>query len=102
MTCQYNSTLLQSIYELFGGLKKKWPGITTIATLDWQSLPPNAPVDIWVDDYADYGMSDSYLHPTPKELLRQRWLAENPRHQYWWYARHHHKLCVRTLRILLP
>ena len=31
-----------------------------------------------VDEYADYGKSDSYLIPTAKETLRQSWLASKP------------------------
>ena len=79
---QYN----QSVYEIFGGLKKQWPTLKTMAVLDWQNFPSDLPLDIWVDEYADYGKSESYLTPTPKEKLRQNWLASNPdSHQFWWY-----------------
>ena len=63
----------RSVYEIFGGLKKKWPSLTTMAVLDWQTFPADLPLDIWVDEYADYGSSPSYLEPTPKEKLRQTW-----------------------------
>eukprot|EP00035_Acanthoeca_spectabilis_P017163 m.358835 g.358835 ORF g.358835 m.358835 type:complete len:670 (-) comp16619_c0_seq85:933-2942(-) len=74
-----------AVYEIFGGLKKKWPTLTTMAVLDWQTFPSDLPLDIWVDEYADYGTSASYLEPTPKETLRQSWLASGETHQFWWY-----------------
>ena len=55
------------------------------AVLDWETFPPDLPLDIWVDEYTDYGTSESYLVPTGKEKLRQRWLESNPSHQFWWY-----------------
>lgn len=75
-----------SVYEIFGGLKKKWPSLTTMAVLNWQTFPSDLPLDIWVDEYADYGESISYTLPTPKEKLRQSWLASSPTHQFWWYT----------------
>ena len=59
--------------------------MTTIAVLDWQSFPADLPLDAWVDEYADYGSSPSFLQPTRKEALRQTWLASHPTHQFWWY-----------------
>eukprot|EP01052_Picozoa_sp_SAG31_P038284 SAG31_NODE_5085_length_2753_cov_2.660512_4_plen_136_part_00 len=53
--------------------------------LDWETFPSDLPLDIWVDEYADYGRSESYLVPTPKEKLRQSWLRSKPNHQFWWY-----------------
>ena len=74
----------ESVFEIYGALKNKWPSITTMAALDWEDFPAKLPLDIWVDEYADYGTSDSYLNPTPKETLRQSWLASKPNHQFWW------------------
>jgi hypothetical protein len=74
----------QSVYEIFGGLKRKWPGLTTMAVLDWQTFPSDLPLDIWVDEYADYGSSPSYMQATPKEKLRQGWLASSSKKQFWW------------------
>lgn len=74
-----------SVYEIFGAIKKKFPDVTTMAVLDWQTFPSDLPLDIWVDEYADYGVSPSYTVPTPKEQLRQNWLSSNPNHQFWWY-----------------
>ena len=51
-----------------------------------ETFASDLPLDIWVDEYADYGTSDSYLNPTPKETLRQSWLASKPNHQFWWCA----------------
>ena len=74
----------QSVYTIFGGLKAKWPALKTMAVLDWQTFPSDLPLDIWVDEYADYGKSESYDKPTPKETLRQNWLASKSNHQFWW------------------
>ena len=75
----------QSVYTIFGGLKKKWPTLKTMAVLNWQTFPSDLPLDIWVDEYADYGTSESFDKPTPKEILRQNWLASKSNHQFWWY-----------------
>ena len=74
----------QSVYTIFGGLKAKWPTLKTMAVLDWQTFPSDLPLDIWVNEYADYGKSESYDKPTPKETLRQNWLASKSNHQFWW------------------
>ncbi len=29
----------ESVYEIFGGLKKQWPKLTTMAVLDWCAPP---------------------------------------------------------------
>lgn len=46
----------QSVYEIFGGLKKKWPTLKTIAVLNWETFPSDLPLDVWVDSYSDYGV----------------------------------------------
>ena len=61
--------------EIFGGIKAKWPQIRTVATLDWEVFPADLPLNVWVDEYADYGSSPDYRTPTAKEKLRQSWLA---------------------------
>ena len=32
----------------------RWPALTTMAVLDWETFPSDLPLDIWVDEYADY------------------------------------------------
>ena len=81
----------ESVYEIFGAIKDKWPGIRTIATLNWEEFPLDLPINVWVDYVSDYGASPSYKTPTAKELLRQRWLASGGSsktgpHHFWWYA----------------
>ena len=76
---------MQAVYQIFGGLKAKWPNITTMAVLDWETMPADLPLDIWVDEVDDYSTSLSFNEPTAKEKLRQAWLASSPTHQYWWY-----------------
>eukprot|EP00039_Didymoeca_costata_P011634 m.164356 g.164356 ORF g.164356 m.164356 type:complete len:644 (+) comp15233_c0_seq9:178-2109(+) len=78
-------TFNASVYEIFGTIKKAFPQIKTMAVLDWQTFPADLPLDIWVDEYADYGLSNSYLQPTDKEKLRQNWLSSGKGHQFWWY-----------------
>lgn len=69
---------------MFGGLKKQWPKLKTMSTLnEWSKFPPDLPLDILVDNYVDYfveygGRSHSYLMPTQRETMRQGWLASNP------------------------
>ena len=29
----------QAVYQTFGGLKAKWPNLTTMAVLDWETMP---------------------------------------------------------------
>ena len=75
-----------SVYSVFGALKKEWPWLKTMATLNWDDMPADLPLDVWVDGYGgDYGSSDSYLLPTPKEKLRQAWLSSREGREYWWY-----------------
>jgi hypothetical protein len=40
-----------SVYEIFGAIKKRWPEVTTMAVLDWETFPADLPLDIWVDEY---------------------------------------------------
>lgn len=75
----------RSVYEIFGGLKKRWPSLTTMAVLNWETFPADLPLDIWVDEVHDYGASPSYEIPTAKERLRQSWLSSAGTHQFWWY-----------------
>ena len=75
--------------EIFGGIKAKWPQIRTVATLDWEVFPADLPLNVWVDEYADYGSSPDYRTPTAKEKLRQSWLASGADsktgpHSFWW------------------
>ena len=64
------------MYQVFGGLKKKWPTLKTMSTLnEWSTFPSDLPLDILVDNYVDYGKSGSYLTPTDRETMRRGWLA---------------------------
>jgi len=74
------------MYQVFGGLKKKWPTLKTMSTLnEWSTFPSDLPLDILVDNYVDYGKSGSYLTPTDRETMRRGWLASKPKAMYWWY-----------------
>eukprot|EP01052_Picozoa_sp_SAG31_P002260 SAG31_NODE_78_length_27447_cov_83.819877_6_plen_896_part_00 len=81
MPIQFN----ESLYKIFGALKRRWPEVQTMAALKWPILPSDLPLDIWVDEYIDYGSSNHYSVPTAKETLRQQWLASNDSHSFWWY-----------------
>ena len=45
---EMESDFNRSLYELYGGLKKRWPSLTTIATLNWGTMPNDLPLDVWV------------------------------------------------------
>ena len=83
----------QTIYDLYGALQNRWPGLKTMATLQWDSLPADLPVTIWVDEVSDYydGEADpskwpaSYKIPSEKEKARLAWLATGKEKEYWWY-----------------
>ena len=75
--------LNESVYEIYGAIKAAFPALRTVAVLDWPSFPTDLPLDIWVDEYADYGLSVAYDQPTPKEQLRQTWLASRKGRQFW-------------------
>ena len=81
---ELSQTHNRSVYEMFGKIKKRWPEIRTMAALDWETMQSDVPVDIWIDEIADYGSSPDYRTPTPKERVRQRWLA-SPGKQFYWY-----------------
>jgi hypothetical protein len=84
----------QTIYDLFGALQAKWPGLKTMATLQWPSLPSDLPVTIWVDEVMDFydGEVDpskwpaSYKTPSKKEKARQAFLASGKDKEFWWYC----------------
>ena len=78
------------MYDIFGGVKARWPEVRTMAVLDWEVFPADLPLNVWVDEYADYGASPHYTQPTRKEVLRQKWLASGASsktgpHSFWWY-----------------
>ena len=39
----------QSVYRVFGAIKRRWPKLRTVAALDWPEMPTDLPVDVWVD-----------------------------------------------------
>jgi hypothetical protein len=81
MKQEFNAT----VYEIYGAIKRRFPTLQTVAVLNWESFPTDLPLDVWVDEYADYGVSPSWDVPTAKEKLRQQWLSSRKGRQYWWY-----------------
>ena len=125
----FGSAALVSMHMIFGEVKKLWPGLTTVATVNWPQgwsgvnpgeqgtpancdciegtlencsrpgdapcypwgwgIPDDLPVDIWVNEIAQYGRSDHYRIPTHQEIGRQQWLRARGRpdkpHQFFWY-----------------
>ena len=74
-------------YPLLGCVSRQ---VRTVAVLNWEEFPADLPLNVWVDEYSDYGTSPSYKTPTAKELLRQSWLASGAAsktgpHSFWWY-----------------
>ena len=47
------------------------------------SITPNG-LSLGVMEYGEYGQSDHYRTPTHAEKARQRWLAADRNHRYWW------------------
>ena len=78
-------SLNQSLYTIFGAVKQRWPWLRTVATLDWNNMPLDVPLDVWVDSYSDYGTSPSWEIATSKEKLRQAWLKASPGREFFWY-----------------
>ena len=37
-----------TLYETFGAVKRKWPWLKTVATLNWDEMPLDVPLDVWV------------------------------------------------------
>lgn len=46
---EMDAALNRSMRELYGGLKQHWPSLTTIATLNWDTMPADLPLDVWVN-----------------------------------------------------
>ncbi len=59
------------IRKVFGAAKKQWPGLKTMAVLNWDP-PADMPLDIWVQQYQMYN---------PRAA--RRWQKAGK--QYWWY-----------------
>ena len=48
-------------------------------------IPSDFPLDVWVNEYAQWGQADHYRTATPKKIARQEWLSASPDHKFWWY-----------------
>ena len=93
------NTTIATLRAVFGAVKRHFPHVRTMATLNWLHMPPETPfqtdtaedwpLDIWVDWYAAYGNSASYEIPTKQELARRKWLSggtmASPREFYWYW-----------------
>ena len=61
----------QSLRNMYGAIKTKWPQLRTMATLNW--LPPtDLPLDAWVLQYENYNAADA-----------AKWVATGK--EQWWY-----------------
>lgn len=47
------------VRKLFGATKKEFPDLTTAAVLNWNPMPTDLPVDIWVLQYEDFDAETS-------------------------------------------
>lgn len=47
----------EGVYQIYGAVKRRWPWLTTVATLNWPTMPADLPVDVWVDEYPHYNAS---------------------------------------------
>jgi hypothetical protein len=75
-----------TLYETFGAVKRKWPWLKTVATLNWDEMPLDVPLDVWVEIYTG-GVAESvdWRRPSTKELNRQAFLRSHPGREYFWY-----------------
>ena len=91
-----SNTSVHTIREMLGAVKQKYPALRTMATLNWPSIvpgfpgvaggiPSDFPLDVWVNEYAQWGQADHYRTATPKKIARQEWLSASPDHKFWWY-----------------
>ena len=61
----------QSVRNMYGAIKSRWPQLRTMATLNW--LPPtDLPLDAWVIQYEYYNPADA-----------AKWVAAGK--EQWWY-----------------
>ena len=68
---EVDSECEQSIRNVYGAIKTKWPQLRTVATLNW--LPAtNLPLDVWVLQYEYYNPEDT-----------AKWVAAGK--EQWWY-----------------
>ena len=50
----------------YGGIKARYPAVKTIATLNWVSMDPTLPLDVWVQSYDNYGTTHDQPDPAFK------------------------------------
>jgi hypothetical protein len=72
-----NATV-SKIYERFGAVKERWPGLRTHATLNWPELRDDFQIDVWINEFGQWGSAEHYRNATPKSEARRRWLAASP------------------------
>ena len=60
------------IRKLFGAVKQKFAGLRTVSAINWDTMPADLPVDVWVLQYQLYNASKAAA-----------WIAAG--HQQWWY-----------------
>lgn len=117
-----------TLYETFGAVKRKWPWLKTVATLNWDEMPLDVPLDVWaptpvnrfpllplilhslyretyyLDQVEIYtgGVAESvdWRTPSRKELNRQAFLRAQPGREYFWYDSAAAQLCYYLVSIL--
>jgi len=47
------------VRQLFGAIKRAYPKLTTVATLNWSPMPVDLPVDVWVLQYQMFNATDA-------------------------------------------
>ena len=102
---EYKWGAKESIYTLFGAIKRRFPQLRTMATLNWPAVSPGTndpqpgtntptaaggipddfPLNVWVNEYSTFGQADHYRNATLKQQARQRWLQGGANRSFWWY-----------------
>ena len=68
---EVDSSCEQSIRNMYGAIKVKWPQLRTVATLNWPP-PSDLPLDVWVLQYENYDEAEA-----------AKWVAAGK--EQWWY-----------------
>eukprot|EP01079_Euglenida_sp_SAG-EU17-18_P003013 gene3013-3573_t len=66
-----------AVRAYFGEAKRRWPGLRTMAVLNWENMPEDLPLDVWVVQY-EYDRPNSTTAATAA-----KWQAAG--HQLWLY-----------------
>lgn len=56
---EFPTTCEPQIRKIYGAVKRTFPNLRTVATLNWSPMPVDLPVDVWVIDYNSFNVEDT-------------------------------------------